>query len=52
MDNIINVNKIKNAVNKAFNAVYNPDEAPYKMEDNVSAIRIELPNGNVKRRGL
>lgn len=34
------------------NAVYNPDEAPYKMEDNVSAIRIELPNGSVKRRGL
>ncbi|MBR2708491.1 MAG: protein phosphatase 2C domain-containing protein [Bacilli bacterium] len=34
------------------NAVYNPDEAPYKMEDNVSAIKIELPNGSVKRRGL
>ena len=34
------------------NAVYSPDEAPYKMEDNVSAIKIKLPNGNVKRRGI
>ena len=34
------------------NAVYNPDDSPYKMEDNVSAIKITLPNGSVKRRGL
>lgn len=35
-----------------YNAVYNPDEAPYKMEDNVSAIKIELPDGRMKRRRL
>ena len=34
------------------NAVYNPDEAPYKMEDNVSAIKIELPDESIKRRRL
>lgn len=33
-------------------AVYIPDQNPHKTEDNVSAIKIKLPNGNVKRRGL
>ncbi len=34
------------------NAVYNPDDAPHKREDNVSAIKIKLPSGRIKRRGL